>query len=29
LAIDVTDFLQEDTEPGLQFRPLSADKSSN
>ena len=26
LAIDVTDFLQEDTEPGLQFRPLSADK---
>jgi transcriptional regulator with PAS, ATPase and Fis domain len=29
LAIDVTDFLQEDTEPGLQFRPLSADKSSH
>ena len=29
LAIDVTDFLQEDTEPGLQLRPLSADKPSN
>ncbi len=29
LAIDVTDFLQEDTEPGLQFRPLSAEKPSN
>ena len=29
LAIDVTDFLQEDTEPGLQFRTLNADKSSN
>jgi transcriptional regulator with PAS, ATPase and Fis domain len=29
LAIDVTDFLQEDTEPGLQFRPLSADKAGN
>ena len=29
LAIDVTDFLQEDTEPGLQLRPLSADKSSH
>lgn len=28
LAIDVTDFLQEDTEPGLQFRTLSADKST-
>jgi transcriptional regulator with PAS, ATPase and Fis domain len=29
LAIDVTDFLQEDTEPGLQFRPLSADKPTS
>lgn len=29
LAIDITDFLQEDTEPGLQFRPLSADKAGN
>jgi transcriptional regulator with PAS, ATPase and Fis domain len=26
LAIDITDFLQEDTEPGLQLRTLSADK---
>ena len=29
LAIDITDFFQEDTEPGLQFRPPSVDKSSN
>jgi DNA-binding NtrC family response regulator len=29
LAIDVTEFLQEDTEPGLQLRPLSADKPNN
>ena len=29
LAIDITDFLQEDTEPGLQFRPLGADKLNN
>jgi DNA-binding NtrC family response regulator len=29
LAIDVTEFLQEDTQPGLQLRPLSADKPNN